>query len=215
MVTQEIREVVVKQIFLRRYSSIVVVLIVFLPVNLLAQSSKYDFDNEILTIRERQPALFDNKSNVVYENFGPSNTNADILFAATIISDCDLDLLREKFPELSEKYRPIFVGDLDGDGECEILIDRSNVWGADITELVVFKKIIGAVSAYSIKIPRDLMTIRVEVNDSVKSITASKLSKKSIVDDNGLDKTIFVAERIVMRFTGSSLEVVIPLSVVN
>ena len=84
--------------------------------------------SEIARLQQAKPLLFAHRQiDKVLEDFSPTGAEADLLLLAAELCGNNLTKLQQEFPMLCSIYQPVFIGDLDQDGEAEVLIDRSSV----------------------------------------------------------------------------------------
>lgn len=180
-----------------------------------SSEAEQQLQDELTQLQKVAPDLFTDRQVSSFANFGPSFKDADLLLLATEICDYDLDTLYQKFPVLSYIYNPIFLGDLDQDGEKEILcvpdLEPSN------TYLFIFKQGEDKIEAYQRVFDIYRMKISVhELSNHEKQIIGRSEGERR-VQIKGTNELVTVewVREMILRFTGSDIEIVRPLMVVD
>ena len=117
--------------------------------------------SEIQRLAIRNPAILKGQSPVDIAHLGTANPNGDVLFEAFDASGKNLERIKESYPEIYSTFHPVFAGDLKGDGQIEIVTNRSSEWGRDVSEIVVFSRKGATVSASTKLIERTGMNLTV------------------------------------------------------
>ena len=174
--------------------------------------------NEIERLQHANPSFFINRqSDKLVEVFSPIGTEAYLLLLAAKLCEYELDTLQREFPMLCYIYQPIFLGDLDDDGEIEVLTDRSSVH-EDFTELVIFQQEGETFGEYAKVIHRRPLKISVRtVSDDLHQIVATAQESRPLPimgRDTHKTVTLVTIKQMLLQFTGNEIKEISPFKVV-
>lgn len=183
------------------------------------QAFENELQRELNQLKAAKPELFKNRDLTPFiRGSVATKREADLLFLAAELCHYELDKLCQTFPGFCTIYTPIFIGDMDHDHDNEIVVlGFTQLRFDNMTEIVLFEKEESTIAIYSQSIPRIGMDVSVtSLSDGELYIVAEVLGKRviEIVGKNRL-ATILFTEDTVLRFTGTAIEVVNPLRVVD
>lgn len=170
---------------------------------------------EINKLRAIKPVMFEEREISDFNNFGPSLKNADIFFLAVELCTYDLATLQREFPALSYIYHPVFLGDLNNDGEDEVLTVSD--MEPSVTDIVIFQQEDKNINMYQKVIEVYRMDVFVhEMPDNEKQIIGRSRGERRVqVKGTNELVTLEYVREMILRFTGSEIEIVRPLMVVD
>lgn len=175
--------------------------------------------SEIARLQQAKPLLFAHRQiDKVLEDFSPTGAEADLLLLAAELCGNNLTKLQQEFPMLCSIYQPVFIGDLDQDGEAEVLIDRSSVRESDVTELVIFQHEGEAVGEHAKIIPQRHVDIEIDVRpeDNGRDVIVLSLRVYRLlpIEETNKMATLVTLQQMLLRFTGKEIEEISPFKVV-
>jgi hypothetical protein len=184
--------------------------------HLTLQEARELLKQEIEKLRAATPVLFKERQVDKFVHvFAPLRSEADLLYCAAELSNYDLDKLHKEFPVFSYIYNPVFIGDLDGDEENEILC-VPDLEPSD-TYLFIFKQEKDTITLYQkiIDVYRMQITVQELPNGEQQIVARSEDERRIPIKGTNDLLTLEYAREMVLKFTGDAIEEVRPLMIVD
>ncbi|MBN1548591.1 MAG: hypothetical protein JW902_18225 [Syntrophaceae bacterium] len=183
------------------------------------QASSYEkeqqFRAEIERLRSLFPEHFVGRSVDAFKNSGPSLILADLFFLTIDVCEYDLPTLHREFPAFSAIYQPVYLGDLNNDGQNEALT-VSDMEPA-VTDIVIFQQHADSIDIYEQVIDVYRMNVTVKELPSGEKHIVARSEEERRIPIKGTNNllTLEYAREIVLHFTGEAFEEVRPLMIVD
>ncbi len=177
--------------------------------------AKHQLEQELQFLQAHYPKeLAGRQFEKLLNVFSPIGTEADLLFLAAKVCEYQVEKFYQQFPALSYIYEPIFLGDLDYDGEKEVLCHRTIT---NTAELVVFykdqQKIVQEIShKFALRL---ILSIQQSPNGYSQIVGRFTGSRRLPVKDRKQMGTLEYIKETIWRFSKGELEEIQPFMTIH